>query len=73
MTGQNRVQWIYSSKDVNELQERYDVWAADYDSDLDHDFGWFAPQLAAGVLERYVRPPRASSTQERARGWSARR
>ena len=56
MTGQNRVQWIYSSKDVNELQERYDVWAAEYDTDLDRDFGWIAPQLAAGVLERYAPP-----------------
>ena len=54
MTGQNRVQWIYSSKDVNELQERYDVWAAEYDSDLDRDFGWYGPQLAAGVLEKYA-------------------
>ena len=56
MTGQNRVQWIYSSKDVNELQERYDVWAAEYDSDLDRDFGWYGPQLAAGVLEKYAPP-----------------
>ena len=56
MTGQNRVQWIYSSKDVNELQERYDVWASDYDSDLDRDFGWYGPQLAAGVLEKYAPP-----------------
>ena len=54
MTGQNRVQWIYSSKDVNELQERYDVWASEYDSDLDRDFGWYGPQLAAGVLEKYA-------------------
>ena len=71
MTGQNRVQWIYSSKDVNELQERYDVWAAEYDSDLDRDFGWYGPQLAAGVLEKYAPPPRASWTPARARGWSA--
>ena len=54
MTSQNRVQWIYSSKDINELQERYDYWAAEYDSDLNRDFGWFAPQLAAEVLQRYV-------------------
>ncbi len=58
MTDDNRVQWIYSSADVTELRSRYDIWAEDYDSDLERDFGWTAPQLAAGVLQRYV-PPRA--------------
>ena len=54
MTEQNRVQWVYSSKNLNELQERYDQWASDYDSDLEKDFGWSAPALAAGVFEQYV-------------------
>lgn len=54
MTEQNRVQWVYSSKDLTELQQRYDQWAADYDSDLEKDFGWSAPALAAGVFEKYV-------------------
>ncbi len=54
MTEQNRVQWVYSSKNLNELQERYDQWASDYDSDLERDFGWSAPALAAGVFEKYV-------------------
>ncbi len=54
MTEQNRVQWVYSSKDLNELQERYDQWATDYDSDLEKDFGWYGPALAAGVFEKYV-------------------
>jgi SAM-dependent methyltransferase len=54
MTEQNRVQWVYSSKNLNELQERYDQWASDYDADLEKDFGWSAPALAAGVFEQYV-------------------
>lgn len=54
MTEQNRVQWVYSSRDLNELQERYDQWASDYDSDLEKDFGWYGPQLAAGVFAKYV-------------------
>ena len=54
MTGQNRVQWVYASRDNKELQERYDEWAADYDSDLDRDFGWFAPQLASDIFAKHV-------------------
>ena len=54
MTEQNRVQWVYSSKDLNELRERYDQWASDYDSDLEKDFGWSAPALAADVFARHV-------------------
>ena len=31
----SRLQWIYASRGADQLRERYDVWAADYDSDLD--------------------------------------
>lgn len=54
MTRQNVVQWVYSSKDIGELQERYDQWAPAYDQDLEKAFGWSAPQLAAEVFARYV-------------------
>ena len=51
---QDRVQWIYSSRGVEELAERYDKWAAEYDADLLTDFGWVGPQQAADVFRRYV-------------------
>ncbi len=54
MTEQNKVQWVYSSRNLNELQERYDQWAGEYDSDLQKEFGWYGPQLAANVFEKYV-------------------
>lgn len=50
----NVVQWIYSSKDNNELEERYDVWAKDYNNDLADGFGWSGPQAAAEVFARHV-------------------
>ena len=34
MECQNRVQWVYSSRNNEELAERYDHWAKDYDTDL---------------------------------------
>ena len=54
MTKQNAVQWVYSSKDVGELRERYNQWAPAYNHDLEKAFGWSAPQLAADVFARYV-------------------
>ncbi len=50
----NRVQWIYASKDNQELQERYDVWAKDYNQDLDEGFGWKGPQEAANTFAKHV-------------------
>ena len=54
MTEQNKVQWVYSSRDNRELAERYDQWAKDYDTDLDQDFGWIGPLRAAEVFARHV-------------------
>ena len=54
MTEQNKVQWIYKSKDRAELEARYDEWAAEYDADLARDFGYLGPQRGADIFERYV-------------------
>ena len=49
----SRLQWIYASEGTDQLRERYDVWAADYDSDLG-DLGWRAPQAAAATCARFA-------------------
>ena len=54
MTEQNKVQWIYASKDRDELQARYDEWAADYDADLERDFGYLGPQRGADIFAELV-------------------
>jgi SAM-dependent methyltransferase len=51
---EKRVQWIYSSKDNKELEERYDQWAKDYDTDLDEGFGWVGPKMAVKYFSKYV-------------------
>ncbi|MBN2239213.1 MAG: class I SAM-dependent methyltransferase [Dehalococcoidales bacterium] len=51
---EKRVQWIYSSKDNRELEERYDVWASDYDEDLDKGYGWLGPKKAVECFVKYV-------------------
>jgi SAM-dependent methyltransferase len=54
MQAHDRVQWVYSSKDNQELAGRYDQWASDYDSDLENVFGWSGPKRAAEDFSRYV-------------------
>ncbi|MBW2543926.1 MAG: class I SAM-dependent methyltransferase [Deltaproteobacteria bacterium] len=51
---EERVQWIYSSSDNKELEERYDQWAKDYDTDLDEGFGYLGPQRAVEFFTRLV-------------------
>ena len=55
---EQRVQWVYASANNQELEERYDHWAADYDQDLEEHFIWISPQAAASVFARLV-PKRA--------------
>lgn len=51
---EKRVQWIYSSSNNKELQERYDQWAADYDKDLKDEFGWIGPESTVEFFSKYV-------------------
>ena len=53
--GDSRLQWIYASRGIDQLRERYDVWAADYDSDLG-ELRWSAPQAAAAACARFASP-----------------
>jgi SAM-dependent methyltransferase len=50
----NRVRWVYSSRNNKELEERYDIWAEQYESDLARDFGYPGPEVIANLTERYV-------------------
>jgi predicted TPR repeat methyltransferase len=51
---QNRIQWVYSSANNRELQKRYDQWAATYDADLENNFGYIGPWVAAGIFAKHV-------------------
>jgi SAM-dependent methyltransferase len=50
----NRVQWVYASSNNQELEERYDQWAAEYDRDLNEDFAWNAPEAAAKFFSKLL-------------------
>ena len=51
---EDRLAWIYSSKDNEELAERYDQWAKEYDQELEEDYGWQIPRLMADTLTHYT-------------------
>jgi len=51
---ETRVQWVYASTNNQELEERYDQWAEDYDKDLEEDFAWNAPHAAVKVFAELV-------------------
>ncbi len=54
MDVKDRVQWVYSSKSNQELAERYDQWAKDYDRDLENDFGYTCPKYAVEYFTKHV-------------------
>ena len=51
---EERVQWVYASTNNQELEERYDQWAAAYDKDLEDDFAWNAPHNAVQLFKEFV-------------------
>lgn len=51
---EERVQWVYASKSNEELAERYDAWAKDYDADV-FSYGYKIPAVIGGFACRYVR------------------
>ena len=51
----SRLQWIYASRGDAQLRERYNAWAADYDSDLS-GMRWKAPHAGAERCHHFAMP-----------------
>jgi len=54
MEKQDKLQWIYSSRDNKELIKRYNLWAEDYDFDLTQEIQSRGPELAGEYFIKYV-------------------
>ena len=54
MAQENKVQWVYSARNNQELADRYDQWAKDHDRDLEDDFGWTGPLRTSQVFARHA-------------------
>ena len=53
MSRTDKVHWVYSSQNNQELAERYEVWAKDYEQDLLPE-NYTGPEPAVEVLVKYV-------------------
>ena len=54
MDRQDKVQWVYSARNTQELAERYDQWAEDYEQDLEEVFGYTGPRRAVEYFGGHV-------------------
>jgi predicted TPR repeat methyltransferase len=52
---EERVQWVYAAQNNQELAERYDAWAKEYDADV-QSLGYKIPGIITGLMGRYVQP-----------------
>lgn len=53
---EERVRWVYASATPNEVRDRYDAWAAAYDSDLTGTYDYVLPQITVADFTRHVPP-----------------
>lgn len=51
---QSKMRFVYSARNSQELAQRYDFWAPDYDQELEEVFGYAAPQKAAEMLAKHA-------------------
>jgi len=58
MAEKDRLRWIFSVKDNQELAAKYARWARDYDAELESDYGWRGPQRTVELVVKHV--PRAA-------------
>ncbi|ETX05540.1 MAG: methyltransferase [Candidatus Entotheonella gemina] len=54
MNIEDKVAWVHGSTSHQELAERYDIWAHDYDRDLIDEAGYIGPQRAVEELTQYL-------------------
>ena len=50
----DRVHWVYSSTTNDEIAERYDAWAKDYDTDLEAGLGYTDPTIVSAYVAKHV-------------------
>lgn len=54
MDAKERVEWIYRTRNNEQLSVRYDEWAKDYEDDLNKAFNWIGPERVTEVFAASV-------------------
>lgn len=49
-----KAQWVYNASNFDELAERYDIWAEEYDEDIQNIFGNVSPKKIVDVVSKYI-------------------
>ncbi|MGD1803966.1 class I SAM-dependent DNA methyltransferase [Dapis sp. BLCC M126] len=57
MNEDNKVELVYNSQNNQELGENYNLWAKDYERELEEKYGYLAPLPAIELLVKYVPKP----------------
>ena len=50
----SKAQWVYDAANFDELADRYDKWAKEYDDDIQNIFGNVSPKKIVDVVSKYV-------------------
>ena len=56
MERENRIQWVYNSQNNQELTQRYDRWAKDYERDLEELYGRPIKEPIVDLTLKYLKP-----------------
>ena len=54
MTEDSRLRWLHIARNLQEMEDRYNQWAPEYDADSENDFAYSGPQTATSLLSRHV-------------------
>ena len=54
MPDEGKIQWLHTARNLKEMEDRYNQWASEYDTDLRDDFAYNGPQTATSLLRRHV-------------------
>lgn len=49
-----KLQWSYSAQNTEELKNKYDEWATEYDKLGENNIGWIGPNKTVEYLKKYV-------------------
>ena len=51
----SKLRWVYSSESSDDLRQKYDSWASEYDKHQLHErTGWIAPHKIVEYLKKYI-------------------
>lgn len=57
---ESKLEWSYSAKNKEELKQKYDDWAVEYDQLTEDGIGWIGPHNTVEYLKKYITDKKSS-------------